>query len=145
MCDQIVTALREHDDLIAKYHAALDDSCYTDESLHLMAYDLQYCCRCYNLYSGLSFMGRRDALREYTRLQQAAADMAERDEKRTRLDAQIDEIEQRLAMYEDVPLVGVEVVQKTYGVGRIVHHASDHIRVQFTGCTKDFVINNKYA
>ena len=144
MCEQIVAALREHDDLMAKYHAALDDSCYPDESLHLMAFDLQYCCRCYNLYSGLPFIGRRDALREYALQQEKAADAAERAEKCSALDQQIDEIEQRLSLFEEIALVGVEVAQKAYGVGRIIHQDGNHITVQFANCTKEFVIHRKY-
>lgn len=77
--------------------------------------------------------------------QQKAADMLEREEKCARLSTQIDDVEQQLAMFEDIALVGVKVSQKTYGVGRIVRQNSDHISVQYSNCTKEYVIHSKFS
>ena len=54
MADLVVEALKEHNSLLQKYEALLkgDPDYYYDPSLHLMAYDLMYCCRCYNFYYG---------------------------------------------------------------------------------------------
>lgn len=50
LCDIIVDALKEHEDLISKYKKLIkdNDKYYYDKSLHLLAFDLMYCCRTYN-------------------------------------------------------------------------------------------------
>ena len=60
MADLVVQALREHGSLMEKYEKLMksDANYYFDESLHLMASDLMYCCRCYNFYEGLQHNGK---------------------------------------------------------------------------------------
>ncbi len=42
-----------------KYHKKLD----LNDNLHIMAFDLMYCCRCYNIYKGLTFVIKCCALK----------------------------------------------------------------------------------
>ena len=51
LCDEIVSALKEHDSLLEKHFSRLTPEYYNDQSLHLLAFDLMYCCRTYNFYS----------------------------------------------------------------------------------------------
>ena len=53
MCDEITGALREHESLLEKHFNMLTDKCYVDDSLHLMTFDLIYCCKTYDFYQGL--------------------------------------------------------------------------------------------
>ena len=54
LCDEIVEALREHDSLLKTHFSRLTLEHYNDQSLHLLAFDLMYCCRTYNFYHGVS-------------------------------------------------------------------------------------------
>ena len=67
LCDIIVDALKEHEDLISKYKKLIkdNDKYYYDKSLHLLAFDLMYCCRTYNFYSGLEHKPKKDSIKEY--------------------------------------------------------------------------------
>ena len=42
--DEIVSALKEHQSLLDKHFSRLTDGYYVDNSLHLLAFDLMYCC-----------------------------------------------------------------------------------------------------
>lgn len=53
LCEEILTALREHEILLTKHFERLTPAHYYDESLHLLAFDLMYCCRTYGYYKGL--------------------------------------------------------------------------------------------
>ena len=54
LCDEIVEALRKHDSLLKTHFSRLTSEHYNDQSLHLLAFDLMYCCRTYNFYHGVS-------------------------------------------------------------------------------------------
>ena len=53
MCDLIVSALKDHPSLLEEHFKRMDDRCYEDRSLHLLAFDLMYCSRTYRFYTGL--------------------------------------------------------------------------------------------
>lgn len=68
LAEIVVNALKEHPSLIEKHDALFrdNDHYYYDKSLHLMAFDLMYCCRCYNFYTGLSHAKKKDSIKAYT-------------------------------------------------------------------------------
>ena len=68
MADLVVEALKEHPSLIERHEKFIEDApkYYRDKSLHLMAFDLMYCCRCYNFYTGLSHATKKESLKAYT-------------------------------------------------------------------------------
>ena len=51
LCEEIGFALREHDSLLEMHFSRLTPEYYNDQSLHLLAFDLMYCCRTYNFYN----------------------------------------------------------------------------------------------
>ena len=66
MCDLVAEALREHPTLLEKHWAICDESCYHDDSLHLLAFDIIYCARAYNLYQGITFIPKSQSTKAYT-------------------------------------------------------------------------------
>lgn len=54
LCEEVVAALKEHESLLEKHFSRLTNEYYRDQSLHLLAFDLMYCCRTYNFYRGLT-------------------------------------------------------------------------------------------
>ena len=75
LCEVIIAALKEHETLLEKHFSKLDDRCYQDQSLHLLAFDLMYCSRTYSFYRDLPVPAskinkesiRRRENRDYTR------------------------------------------------------------------------------
>ena len=62
LAEIVVDALKEHSTLMEKYDVLFkgNERYYHDESLHIMAYDLMYCCRCYDFYTGLHYAGEEE-------------------------------------------------------------------------------------
>ena len=134
LCDEIVKALREHDNLLQKHFSYFNDSLYRDESLHLLAFDLMYCCNTYKLYGGLPLPPRRkpgNKKMSDTELEaQRTAAIEEKTNKCSLLDAKIEELE---AKCEDllIPLLNVELVSEQHGVGTVVEQEENRIVVQY--------------
>lgn len=144
LCEVLVGALKEHDTLLEKHFGYLDERCFRDESLHLLAFDLMYCSRTYSFYRGLAETGRgREGKKAGTSEESARREEARR--------ARIMEIEDELAGLEgvqgdgeDISLLGVRVTSETYGVGMVVSQDVNRIGVQFPGVKKDFILSSKY-
>ena len=148
----VVQALREHPTLMAKYDALFKDDphYYYDESLHMMAYDLMYCCDCsyYKLYEGLSYTPvnvkpksgstaqKRQQLSLQQQEQQKLIEQLERDIDNVQM--QLDELE-----IDEISLLGTELTHRNFGVGRVTAQQANKVTVQFdTGKTSDFVLSN---
>lgn len=146
MADRIVCALKEHPSLIEKYNKLFKDSdaYYYDESLHLMAFDLMYCCRCYNFYDSMKYVKKKDSIKAYTAQQLKEKELAERRQRIEELETAIHQVDVRLDTYRDFSLLGVEVTQPKYGTGVVVEQNGNKIRVQFENTASSFIINNKY-
>ena len=147
MAEIIVEALKEHPGLIEKYDKLIkgDDDYYYDESLHIMAFDLMYCCRYYNLYTGLHHANKRDSIKAYTAQQLKEKEEAERQQKITEIEDAIHALDVQMELFEEISLLGVEVTQKKYGVGTVVAQDGSRITVQFPENTVSYFINNQFA
>lgn len=145
MCDAVVDALKQHDNLLEKHFALLDDTCYHDESLHILAFDVIYCSRTYRLFDGLSHRPKNETLKKYNIARLHEKEEREKAEQIAEIDRQIEEAEIQCAQFEGFSLLGVEVKQKTYGTGTIVWQQGSRIRVRFADFEKEFAINRKYA
>lgn len=148
MCDAIVEALKQHPTLLAEHKKRLNDQCYQDDSLHLMAFDLMYCCRTYGYYHGLT----KYNITRKTDNSKAARQKAADDEKRKQLEESIcaaqDELltlQTQLAEYEPISLIGTEVSTASYGSGVVVKQDENKLDVQFADTVKTFVIHRKYT
>ena len=142
LCDLIVDALKEHESLIKKYHELIySGDYYPDESLHLLAFDFMYCCRCYNLYNGLIHISKKESVRSYKIEQLRAQETAEREKKIDGLEQEIRSLQLSIEPYKDISLLDVEVSHQTYGVGTVVKQDVNIISVRFGDTEKSFKIH----
>ena len=146
LAEIVVEALKEHPSLIEKYNAFFKDNekYYYDQSLHIMAFDLMYCSRCYNFYSGLHHAKKKDSIRAYTEQQLKEKEAAERLQRITEIEDAIHALDVQMEPYEEISLLGVEVTEKSNGVGTVIAQDSNMITVQFPGKTTSYIINKKY-
>ena len=124
--------------------------CYQDDSLHLMAFDLMYCCRCYGYYTGLTYSSfapkaKSSGKKIIDATKAAAEKRAQQAAKLNELQEQLLQYQTELADYELVSLIGTEVTSATYGVGVIVEQEENKITVQFAENKTSFMLHRKYA
>ncbi len=139
LCEEIVKALKEHDSLLEKHFSYFNDKLYRDESLHLLALDIMYCCRTYNYYGGIPLPPRGDVWKKSKSSspspEEIAAEKAAALEKAT---AELEEIEATIeelqAQCEDllIPLTGVEITSIKHGTGIVVEQIENKIVVKYT-------------
>ena len=146
MAGLVAQALREHTSLMEKYEKLLKDDpdYYYDTSLHLMAFDLMYCCRCYNFYEGLQHKAKKESIRAYSQKELREQEEAQRQIEIRALENQIQALEVRISEYRDLSLLGVEVTQMKYGKGVVIAQQDENITVQFENNRAGYIINKKY-
>ena len=144
MCDLIVEALKAHPSLIDKHFAFLNEDCYRDESLHLLVFDLMYCCRTYNLYSGIIHASKKDSIKAFTQAEARAKEERERQEQIDAIEAEISKLECRAEVFKGISLINVQVYQAGLGNGIIVEQDVNKIKVRYSDCEKTYFINRKY-
>lgn len=146
MAERTVEALKEHKGLLEKYDALFRDSdyYYYDESLHLLAFDLMYCCRCYNLYGDMQFTKKKESIKAYAQQQIREKEEQTRLEQIEELEACIHEIEVAMDSYQEISLMGVEVRQTRRGKGLVIEQTGSKIKVRFEDGEKSYIINQKY-
>lgn len=145
MCDEIVEALKTHDTLLQKHFGKLDDECYDEQSLHLLAFDIMYCCKSYGLYQGLSHIAKRDSIKAAKAAAQQKEAAAQLQERIDTLMAEIESLELSLPDVSDISLMNVEVKSKLYGTGTVIEQEDNKIKVQFSDTTKTFILDRKYS
>lgn len=145
LCELIVEELKKYPSLIAKYRElTASDEYYKDENLHIMAFDLMYCCRCYNFYKDLSHASKKDSIKEYKTEQAKEQEEKEKQEQRETIESKIYELEKELEQFEDISLLDVTVSHKSYGEGVVVEQQINKIKVRFKDIEKSFIINKKF-
>ena len=145
MCDEIVEALKGHDTLLQKHFSKLDADCFDEQSLHLLAFDVMYCCKMYGLYQGLSHITKRDSIKAAKEAEQQREAAAQLQEKIDALSAEIESLELSLPDVSDISLMNVEVKSKLYGTGTVIEQEVNKIKVRFSDTTKTFILDKKYS
>ena len=150
LCNEIVDALREHESLLTLHFERLTPEHYRDDSLHLLAFDLMYCCRAYNFYRELEEHSTGRTVRKKPAApavppEELARREAERLARIRELERQIDELELSCDEYSDISLIGVRVTSPKYGEGTVVGQEFNKIRVRFAEEEKAFVLDNRFA
>ena len=149
MCNEIVSALTEHKSLLNKHFGRISEKHYEDRSLHLMAFDLIYCCRTYGYYTGLvpSSIGKTKVKKAYSGPSQEELERieAERIAQIEALEEEISQIESTMEDCEDISLIGVQVSFPQYGQGVVTEQDVNKITVRFESVEKSFVLDEKYA
>lgn len=146
MADLVVEALKEHPSLIERHEKFIEDApkYYRDKSLHLMAFDLMYCCRCYNFYTGLSHATKKESLKAYTQQQARQKEEQERLARIQQAEDELHALDVELEQYDDISLLDVEVTLSKAGTGIIVFHDHNMIKAQFPEGVKTFILHKKY-
>ena len=152
LCEEIIQAFRQHEDILEKHFSKLTDEHYYDESLHLLAFDFIYCCRTYAYYKGLIVP---DSDKPKKAVQKPAAPEispeelarreAERQQKIAEIEQEIIELENSCEGCEDISLLGVQVTSPQYGVGTVVDQNINRIKVKFSETEKSFILDKQYA
>ena len=145
MCDEIVERLKQHESLLNRHFAKLDDNCYADESLHLLAFDVMYCCRTYGFYRGLTHIAKKDSIKQAKEAEMQKEAAALLQQKVDTLVDQIEDLELALPDVSDISLLNVEVTSKAYGTGTVIAHEGNTIKVQFADTTKTFILDKIYS
>lgn len=150
LCEEIVAALREHESLLTKHFERLTTEHYHDDSLHLLAFDLMYCCRTYGYYEGIVVPSTGKTIKKRKiapdiSTEEIAWREAERLKRIAELEQQIEELELSCDEYADISLLGVEVTSPAYGVGTVIDQDVNMIKVRFSNIEKSFVLDSKYA
>lgn len=150
LCEEIVKALREHESLLEKHFSYFNDKLYRDESLHLLAFDIMYCCRTYNYYGGMPLPPRSNGRKTSAPGQTAEQKEAERlaaIETMTQELADVDvQIEELQAQCEDllIPLINVEITSNKYGTGVVIEQNENNIVVQYPDAIVKMTLGNVF-
>lgn len=144
MCDEIVEQLKQHSSLLKTHFEKLDDGCYDEQSLHLLAFDLMYCCRTYGFYKGLSHIAKKDSIKQAKEAERQKEAAALLQQKIDLLVSEIEDLELALPDVSDIALNNVEVTSKQYGSGTVIEHELNKIKVQFSDVSKIFILDKKY-
>ncbi|MBR3966057.1 MAG: hypothetical protein IKJ91_03175 [Clostridia bacterium] len=142
MCDAVLDELKNHNDLITAHFKLLNDD--RDESLHLLVFDLIYCCKTYNLFAGINYTPKKEVLKAFTLAEARAKEEREKQEKINALLSEINELECKAARFEEISLINVQVNQDALGSGVIIEQNVNKIKVRFESCDKVYYINKKY-
>ena len=144
MCDEIVEQLKKHDTLLETHFKKLGEDCYNEKSLHLLAFDVMYCCRTYGYYKGLSHIAKKDSVRLAKEAEKQKETEVLLQEKINTLAGEIEELKLSLPDISDIDLNNVEVTSKKYGTGMVIAHELNKIKVQFDDDTKDYILDKKF-
>ena len=146
MCDEIVDHLKAHPEFLRKHFDKLrsDDHCAEERSLHLLAFDLIYCCRTYGYYKEIPYVPKAKSPKRTKVIERQEADAAIRQARIADITAQIKDLRASLPDVSDISLVNVAVTSRLYGSGMVTEHNLNTIRVRFPGATKTFILDAKF-
>ena len=150
LCEEVVSALKEHERLLERHFDSLNERCYEDRSLHMLAFDVIYCSRAYNFYKGLEAPERPNKIKKKARITEISAEElarreAERQEKIKAIESEIEELESISDDCEDISLIGVQVTSEKDGTGTVIAQNINLITVRFDGGDKKFKLDKKYS
>ena len=149
MCDIVVDALREHNDLLDMHFSFIDDTCYRDDSLHIMAFDLIYCVWCYCYCKGLTHKSKKEIIKGHALATRLEKERLEYEEKITSLEVQIHELEVQCEQYQVISLNNVEVFSRDFGKGLVILQEYKNpyvtIKVKFADCDKSYQIHRTFT
>lgn len=134
MCDELIEAIKSHpqfsnirDDRVKFAKKPL----HPDTELHILAFDVIFCCTVYNLFEGIHYSVRnaeekRIHLEKMNEARNARANHAEALDRMARLDY-------AEAFFAEKLSVGSAVTHKRFGVGTITGLSGKVIEAQFSG------------
>ena len=146
MCNEVIDVLRENESLLCRQKKFIDtDEYYDDPSLHLLAFNLIWCSNTYNFYRGMTYVPKKESIKEYTLAQLRAKEKAELEAKKLSLLDEIKQLELEIEPFKDISLIGVQISDKATGeVGIIIEQNINKVTVQYESGIKKYSINKKY-
>lgn len=148
LCDVIVDAMNEHEGFWQAHQKYLDNRHYDDKALHLLAFDLMYCCRTYGYYRGLTVPSTGKTIKKASVKALTPEELAYLEEERLRkiaaMEDEIGELERSCDGCEDISLIGVQVTSKQFGVGKVIEQDINKIKVAFPDIVKPFILDKKF-
>lgn len=148
LCDAIVDAMNEHEGFWQAHAKYLDGRHYEDKNLHLLAFDLMYCCRTYGYYRGLTVSSTGKTIKKAAVTALTPEERAYLEEERLRkisaMEEEINELERSCDGCEDISLLGVQVSSPQFGSGKIIEQDINRIKVAFPDAVKPFILDKKF-
>lgn len=137
MCDQLVDKMRENPALMERHQSRYQNPelpMHPDRNLHILAFDIIYCCRAYGLYYNIPYEHISSRQRkEYLDNQAKAQVLAEALDQ---AQAQCDLYAEAAAYYAAAFAVGTPVNSKAFGSGTVTkyvpYQTGDFISVRFS-------------
>lgn len=147
MCNAIIEELKQHPSLLEKQKKHLkDDSYYSDESLHLLAFNLIWCTKTYHLHAGIEYLSKKESIKAHALAQLQEKERLEKEEKINAILEEKEALEANMALYADIDLIGVQVTDhKTGDVGVIVSQDVNVVKVQYGTTEKKYVISKQFV
>lgn len=134
MCDELVAAIKTRDDLLAAKDNRVKYAkkpLHPDTELHILAFDIIYCCTAYHLFEGIHYSVRNAAEKKAYREKINEARNAE--SKYTEVLKQLERLVYAEAFFAEKLSVGSAVTHKRFGIGTITSLSGKVIEAQFSG------------
>ena len=148
LCDAIVDAMNEHEGFWEAHEKYLDNRHYDDKNLHLLAFDLIYCCRSYGYYRGLVVPSTGKTIKKSHPEDPTPEELAYQEEVRlgkiAAMEDEIEALQRNCAGCEDISLIGVQVTSKQFGTGKVIEQKINNIRVAFPDKVVPFILDKKF-
>lgn len=145
MCDELVAEIEKCPALLATDQSryALKDryevlkpagkSMADDEKHHILAYDILYCNRTYDLDRGLSF--KKLSPKEKNLYEERLKAAQEKQDEYLKAEERCRQLEEAVQYYDSILVPGVKVQNRKYGEGVILDRNKGNITVQFENST----------
>lgn len=133
MCDELVKAIRDCPALLETNRGRADYArgpIHPDEALHLLAFDIIYCCSVYGLFDGIHYTMRNGQERKAYLAKIDAARAAA--EERAKAEEQVARLEHAEEFFEERLSAGSPIAHRSFGVGRVIGRPGKYlIEVEF--------------
>lgn len=144
MCDIVTEALKEHPSLLEKHFNFLTDSCYRDESLHLLTFDIIRCSVSYNFFLGMAHKTKKESIKAFTREEAIKNERRKKEDLISETQQKIDDLSLKAEEFSEISLIGVQLSHPKYGKGVVLNQENNVVKVRFDNEEKSFEIHKKY-
>jgi hypothetical protein len=144
MCDNLVSAIEDHPDLLAVHHSRNLQK-HEDRKYHVLAYDIIYCAHKYNLYENIVFRPKKSKTTKASIVELSQTMMTELQVQHDALKASLTELDSEKGGLEDVSVKGMKVTHKAFGPGTIMEQDGSYIVVQFETGDKRFALPEAFS
>lgn len=149
MCGEIVSAMKEHENLFPKHASYLTEEMMDDPEHHLMVFDLLHCSGYRGYYTGLvpTNIGKSKSRKAYKGPTKEELERKEQEclQQMMEIQQRIEELEASIEDFEEISLIDVEVTFPEYGKGKVISQEINKITVQFPEVETSFKLDKAYT